>query len=168
MHISHELDLCVYLPSHSKTGVTASVPSTCCYVFMLHVTALTVEMRGVHSLSGPESLRTRSRAQDMSPRCLVPVYPSLQCRVSTARIGSKGQPGRGGLLSTGVMLYPLSLHACIAFSDTGQWADPLGSALCRGFASPALAEVGDLQRSNLRWFDPGIVFSCFSILLPPS
>lgn len=89
----------------------------------------------------------------MSPRFLVPVYPSLQCRVSTTGMGSKGQAGRrllpcrGGLLSTGVILYPLSLHACIAFSDTGQWADPLGSALCRGFASPALAEAGDLQRT---------------------
>lgn len=61
------------------------------------------------------------------------------------------------------MLYPLSLHVCVAFSDTGQWADALGSALCRGFVSPALAEAGGLQKDPLY-----CLILAFSSLVSPS
>ena len=77
-------------------------------MFTLHMTALTVEMRGVHSVSGLESLRTHSRAQDMSPRCLVPLYPSLQCR---APLG-----GGAGWEVSPVLQRRLAHHRCHALS----------------------------------------------------
>lgn len=120
-------------------------------------------------LSSPQSQRTRSRAQDKSPRSLVSLCP-LMCTVRPLGAGSQGRAGvaspalwRRIAQPAGVMLPPLSLCYCITFSDTGWWADPKGSAVCGCLVSPALAEAEDLQRSP----QIGLILA-FSPLVSPS
>lgn len=120
-------------------------------------------------LSSPPSQRTRSRAQDKSPRSLVSLCP-LMCTVRPLGVGSRGwagvaSPALWGRTAqpAGVMLHPLRLCYCITFSDTGWWAESKGSAVCGCLVSPALAEAEDLQRTP----QIGLILA-FSLVSPSS